>query len=116
MATESDFFPCTAQNSHLCQAFPVMFNSLSNIFRKEIRYFLQYLDKFPFMVIVSNFEELINFLFVLARVERDTDKIAGKAAHPAQGSGETPKENAFCNTATAKRLNQKKGEEGGLTV
>ena len=45
---------CEAQSRHLCQAFPFMFYGLPNIFRKESRYFLQYLNKFPFMVIVSN--------------------------------------------------------------
>ena len=49
-------------------------------------------------------------------MQRDAEKLAGEAAPPAQGSGETPKENAFCNTGMAKRLNWKKGEEGGLTV
>ena len=34
-----------------------MFYGLQNIFRKESSYFLQYLNKFPLMVIVSNFEE-----------------------------------------------------------
>src|ERR1700732_4497395 len=47
-----------AQSRRLCRAFPFLFYSLPNIFRKESRYFLQYLNKFPFMVIVSNFEEI----------------------------------------------------------
>ena len=47
-----------AQSRHLCRAFTLMFYGLQNIFRKESRYFLQYLNKFPFMVIVSNFEEI----------------------------------------------------------
>src|SRR5882762_3638338 len=47
-----------AQIRHLCWAFPFMFYSLPNIFRKESMYFLQYLNKFPFMVIVSNFAEI----------------------------------------------------------
>jgi len=46
-----------AQIRHLCWAFPFMFYSLPNIFRKESRYFLEYLNKFPFMVIVSNLEK-----------------------------------------------------------
>jgi hypothetical protein len=47
-----------AQSRCLSYTFPFMFFSLPNIFRKESRYFLQYLNKFPFMVIVSNFEEI----------------------------------------------------------
>jgi len=35
-----------------------MFYSLPNSLRKESRYFLQYLNKFPFTVIVSNFGEI----------------------------------------------------------
>src|ERR1700692_3257127 len=46
------------QNRRLCRAFPIMFYTLPNIFRKESRYFRQYLNKFPFMVIVSNFEQI----------------------------------------------------------
>ena len=49
---------CEAQSRHLCRAFTLMFYGLQNIFRKESRYFLQYINKFPFMVIVSNFEEI----------------------------------------------------------
>ena len=49
---------CEAQSRHLCRAFTLMFYGLQNIFRKESRYFLQYLNKFPFMVIVSNFKEI----------------------------------------------------------
>jgi len=45
---------CEAQNRCLCWAFPIMFYRLPNIFRKENRYFLQYLNKFHFMIIVSN--------------------------------------------------------------
>src|SRR5258705_12584576 len=49
---------CEAQNRCHCQVFPIMFYSLPNIFRKENGYFLQYLNKLSFMVIVSNFEEI----------------------------------------------------------
>ena len=34
-------------------------------------------------------------------MQRDAEKLAGKAAPPAQGLGETLKENAFHNTGTA---------------
>jgi len=47
---------CKAQSWHLWQAFPIVFWSLPNIFRKESGYFIQNLKKFPFMVIVSIFE------------------------------------------------------------
>ena len=36
------------QNRHLCRAFPIMFYTLPNIFRKESRYFRQYLNNFFF--------------------------------------------------------------------
>ena len=49
---------CEAQGQRLWWAFPIVFWSLPNIFRKESGYFIQNLNKFPFMVIVSNFEEI----------------------------------------------------------
>ena len=45
---------CEAQSRHLCGAFTLMFYGLQNIFRKESRY----CSTIPFMVIVSNFEEI----------------------------------------------------------
>ena len=45
-----------AQSQCLWWAFPIVFWSLANIFRKQSGYFIQNLNKFPLMVIVSNFE------------------------------------------------------------